>query len=75
MRRAPSEPTAPWSPLTRRDPEGDAAHHASWQGKGGLGRGQQVAVWPPGVTDNCTGVHGAVLARASVMKLEGGAHT
>ena len=29
---------------------------------GGGGRGRQVAVWPPGVAHNCTGVHGAVLA-------------
>ena len=34
-----------------------------------------MAVWPPGVARNCTGVHGAVLAWASVMKLEGRAHT
>ena len=40
---------------------------------GGGGRGRQVAVCPPGVAHNCTGVHGAVLA--SVMKLEGRAHT
>ena len=29
---------------------------------GGGGRGRLVAVWPPGVTHNCTGMHGAVLA-------------
>ena len=34
-----------------------------------------MAVRPPGVTHNCTGVHGAVLASASGMKLEGHAHT
>ena len=37
-----------------------------------------MAVWPPthtGVAHNCTGVHGAVLAQASVMKLEGHAQT
>ena len=40
------------------------AHHRTGplQGKGGGGRGRQVAVWPPGVAHNCTGVHGAVLA-------------
>ena len=32
------------------------------EGGGGGGRGRLVAVWPPGVTHNCTGVHGAVLA-------------
>ena len=37
--------------------------------------GRQVVVWPPGVAHNCTGVRGAVLAWASVMKLEGHAHT
>ena len=41
------------------------AHHRTGpsKGRGGvLGRGQQVAVWPPGVAHNCTAVHGAVLA-------------
>ena len=31
-------------------------------GRGGGGRGRQVAAWPPGVAHNCTRVHGAVLA-------------
>ena len=43
--------------------------------EGGGGRGRLVAVWPPGVAHNCTRVHGAVLALASVMKLEGHMHT
>ena len=30
---------------------------------GGGGRGQLVAVWPPGASHDCTGVHGAVQAR------------
>ena len=51
------------------------AHHRTGpsKGRGGGGRGWQVAVRPPGVAHNCTGVHGAVLAQASV--LEGRAHT
>ena len=39
------------------------AHHRTGPSKGGGGgRGRQVAVWPPGVAHNSTGVHGAVLA-------------
>ena len=43
------------------------AHHRTGPSKGrgggqGPAGGRQVAVWPPGVAHNCTGVHGAMLA-------------
>ena len=58
---APGEPTVPWSPQTRRDPESHTARRPLLRGRGG-GRVRQVAFWPLGVAHNCTGVHGDVLA-------------
>ena len=52
------------------------AHHRTGPTKErGGGNGWQVAVLPRGVAHNRTRVHGAVLAWASLMKMEGRAHT
>ena len=47
------------------------AHHLNGPSKGGGGgggRGQLAAVWPLGVTHNCTGVHRAVQARVVALR-------
>ena len=51
-----------YSPRRRGGLEDTTPRMASSLRKGGGGRGRQVAVWPPRVAHDCTGVHGAVLA-------------